>query len=109
MARPDCGRNRASQGARHCRRARADATFRREGRGHERLFPRPRWFADGIYGVRRRQMREAPGTHNPNILPPDIPIPQDDGAANHLTGMQLPDLTLPATTGAPVNLSKVAG
>ncbi len=26
-------------------------------------------------------MSEAPGTHNPNILPPNIPVPQDDGAA----------------------------
>ena len=25
-------------------------------------------------------MTEAPGTHNPNILPPNIPAPQDDGA-----------------------------
>jgi len=31
-------------------------------------------------------MAEAPGTHNPNFLPPDIPVPQDDGAALHLAG-----------------------
>jgi len=54
-------------------------------------------------------MAEAPGTHNPNILPPDIPVPQDDGAARHLTGMKLPDLALPATSGARVNLSKLSG
>jgi len=54
-------------------------------------------------------MTEAPGTHNPNILPPNIPAPQDDGAADHLTGMTLPDLALPATSGGPVNLSKLAG
>jgi hypothetical protein len=30
-------------------------------------------------------MTEAPGTHNPNFLPPDIPVPQDDGRAEHLT------------------------
>jgi len=54
-------------------------------------------------------MTEAPGTHNPNILPPNIPIPQDDGAARHLAGMKLPNLALPATQGAPVNLSKLAG
>jgi peroxiredoxin len=54
-------------------------------------------------------MSEAPGTHNPQILPSDIPIPQDDGAARHLAGMRLPDLALPATTGAPVNLSKLKG
>jgi peroxiredoxin len=54
-------------------------------------------------------MTEAPGTHDPNTLPPNIPAPQDDGAASHLTGMRLPDLALPATTGAPVNLSKLKG
>jgi hypothetical protein len=54
-------------------------------------------------------MSKAPGTHNPNILPPNIPAPQDDAAAGHLTGMTLPDLALPATTGAPVNLAKLKG
>jgi peroxiredoxin len=54
-------------------------------------------------------MTEAPGTHNPNILPPDIPAPQDDGGARHLTGMRLPDLALPATDGARVNLARLHG
>src|SRR3972149_2334194 len=54
-------------------------------------------------------MAEAPGTHDPNILPPDIPVPQDDGAARHLAGQRLPDLALPGTDGATVNLSKLKG
>jgi peroxiredoxin len=54
-------------------------------------------------------MTEAPGMHNPNVLPPGIPAPQDDGAARHLTGMKLPDLVLPATSGASVNLAKLEG
>jgi peroxiredoxin len=54
-------------------------------------------------------MAEAPGMHNPNVLPPGIPAPQDDGAARHLTGMKLPDLVLPATSGASVNLAKLEG
>src|SRR5665213_3989470 len=54
-------------------------------------------------------MSEAPGTHNPNFLPPDIPAPQDDGAARHLAGMKLPDLSLPGTDGKEVNLSKLKG
>jgi peroxiredoxin len=54
-------------------------------------------------------MTEAPGTHNPNFLPPDIPVPQDDGRARHLTGAKLPDLALPATSGGAVNLSKLKG
>ena len=54
-------------------------------------------------------MTEAPGTHNPNVLPGNIPIPQDDGAARHLAGQRLPDVELPATDGAAVNLSKLKG
>jgi peroxiredoxin len=54
-------------------------------------------------------MREAPGTHNPQFLPADIPAPPDDGAAGHLAGMKLPDFALPATSGPPVNLSKLKG
>lgn len=54
-------------------------------------------------------MAEAPGTHNPQVLPPDIPIPQDDGAARHLTGMRMPNLSLPATGGGTVNLSQLPG
>jgi peroxiredoxin len=54
-------------------------------------------------------MNEAPGTHNPQVLPSDIPVPQDDGAANHLAGVRLPDLALPATSGTPVNLASLKG
>jgi peroxiredoxin len=58
---------------------------------------------------RKMSAREAPGAHDPAFLPPDIPIPQDDGAARHLPGMKLPDLVLPATSGPAVNLSKLQG
>jgi len=54
-------------------------------------------------------MSEAPGMHNPNFLPPNIPAPQDDGGAKHLPGTRLPDLALPATDGKPVNLAKLKG
>ncbi len=54
-------------------------------------------------------MTEAPGMHNPNVLPPGIPAPQDDGGARHLAGMKMPDLALLATDGAEVNLSKLRG
>jgi len=54
-------------------------------------------------------MREAPGAHDPQFLPSDIPAPQDDGGARHLTGAQLPDLALPATSGAAVNLAQLKG
>src|SRR3984885_9553902 len=54
-------------------------------------------------------MAEAPGMHDPTFLPPDIPAPQDDGGARHLTGMKLPDVALPATSGPAVNLSTLKG
>jgi peroxiredoxin len=54
-------------------------------------------------------MAEAPGMHNPQFLPPGIPVPQDDGAARHLAGTTLPDLALPATDGKQVDLSKLKG
>jgi peroxiredoxin len=46
---------------------------------------------------------------NPNVLPDNIPAPIDDGAADHLTGMRLPAVTLPATDGTAVDLSKLRG
>jgi peroxiredoxin len=54
-------------------------------------------------------MREAPGTHDPTFLPPGLPVPQDDGAARHLTGASMPDVALPATDGSAVNLAKLDG
>ena len=47
--------------------------------------------------------------HDPTILPNDLPVPGDDGAAAHLAGMKLPDLALPATDGSTVNLARLAG
>ncbi len=38
-----------------------------------------------------------------------IPAPADDGATNHLTGMRLPPLTLPATDGSQVDLAALHG
>jgi peroxiredoxin len=43
------------------------------------------------------------------VLPVNLPMPQDDGAARHLVGFRLPDIALTATDGAPVNLSKLKG
>jgi peroxiredoxin len=47
--------------------------------------------------------------HDPNILPVDLPVPQDDGAGRHLTGMRLPSLPLKATDGSQVDLAKLSG
>lgn len=40
-------------------------------------------------------------------LPANLPIPQDDGAANHLVGMRLPRILLLATTGKELNLGEI--
>jgi peroxiredoxin len=47
--------------------------------------------------------------HNPNVLPADLPIPRDDGAARHLAGRKLLALALAATDGSRVDLSKLRG
>jgi peroxiredoxin len=47
--------------------------------------------------------------HDPNILPAELPVPQDDGAARHLSGMRLPSIPLAATDGSQVDLSKLTG
>jgi len=38
-----------------------------------------------------------------------LPRPVDDGAASHLSGVALPDIALPATTGPDVPLARLAG
>ncbi len=42
-------------------------------------------------------------------LPADLPRPLDDGGADHLAGMEVPDVRLPATTGEPVSLARLTG
>lgn len=46
---------------------------------------------------------------NPQVLAEDLPEPRDDGGAQHLTGMRMPDIALTATDGSMVNLSKLSG
>jgi peroxiredoxin len=47
--------------------------------------------------------------HNPLDLPPDLPVPVDDGACAHLTGLILPNLQLQSTEGSLVSLSQLKG
>lgn len=37
--------------------------------------------------------------YDPTQLPPDLPVPEDDGAANHLPGAEVPGLVLQSTAG----------
>jgi peroxiredoxin len=40
-------------------------------------------------------------------LPPNLPVPLDDGAADHLIGSRLPSIELAPTDGPPVNLANL--
>ena len=55
----------------------------------------------------RRPFATAAQSQQPdfNKLPPNLPVPKDDGAARHLTGMALPDISLRSTKDRLVNLS----
>lgn len=41
-------------------------------------------------------------------LPPNLPVPEDDGAADHLEGMALPNLRLASSFGGTENLAELA-
>jgi peroxiredoxin len=43
-----------------------------------------------------------------HALPPDLPVPVDDGAADHLPGLRLPALALRSTQGGEVDLAGAA-
>jgi len=50
--------------------------------------------------------------HDPNNfyeLPANLPVPVDDGACSHLSGLRLPDITLLSTAGTMVNLAELPG
>jgi peroxiredoxin len=47
------------------------------------------------------------GVVDPYQLPPDLPVPEDDGGADHLTGLAIPALVLQSSQG-PVNLAELA-
>jgi peroxiredoxin len=38
-------------------------------------------------------------THDPYVLPEGLPVPVDDGAADHLPGMRIPEVVLPSSVG----------
>lgn len=46
---------------------------------------------------------------NLHELPPDLPVPVDDGACVHLAGARLPAVPLPSTNGRTVDLARLAG
>jgi len=46
---------------------------------------------------------------DPMFLPPDLPVPEDDGGARHLPGAAIPGVALPATTGGELTLAGLDG
>lgn len=42
-------------------------------------------------------------------LPDDLPEPEDDGAANHLEGSDIPSISLPVTNESEINLFELSG
>ena len=45
--------------------------------------------------------------HDFMTLPPNLPVPQDDGAAAHLQQSKVPDIALPSTDGRHVSLATI--
>jgi peroxiredoxin len=43
-----------------------------------------------------------------HTLPPGLPVPENDGAADHLQGMEVPHLRLPSTVGGEIDLAEAA-
>ena len=48
------------------------------------------------------------GSHDPTVLPPDLPVPIDDGAADGLCGQSVPALELSSSLGGTVDLAAAA-
>ena len=47
--------------------------------------------------------------HNPLDLPANLPVPVDDGACDHLSGMRLPSTSLMSTLGRTVDVAGLRG
>lgn len=54
--------------------------------------------------------QQAAGAPAPNLdqLPPNLPVPGDDGGCRHLPGTRMPDIALMSTSNRRVNLSRLA-
>ena len=70
---------------------------RRESRDRRAREDRRGLRARGAEGLRSRM------SYDPYTLPEGLPVPEDDGAADHLPGLPLPDLELESSQG-PVNV-----
>ena len=49
------------------------------------------------------------GTNDLQQFPDDLPVPEDDGACDHLEGLILPRVTLPTTEGSTITFAEIPG
>ena len=93
------GRRRLPSGRRGDRRRAAPARRRRALQPQAEL---PRWLTAPPPG-------RLGGMLDPTELPDDLPVPEDDGATDHLPGTALPPVALAATDGPTVRLDELPG
>lgn len=55
----------------------------------------------------KNEAHNAVRTDNLHSLPQDLPVPENDGACDHLAGLEWPPIALPSTRGAHVSLREV--
>ncbi len=77
--------------------------FRFKVQGHEAALEENRADAGGDSRDRMAGMTR----HDPEVLPEGLPVPEDDGACDHLKGIALPAIALRATDGKDVDLSRL--
>jgi peroxiredoxin len=62
------------------------------------------------HGAQRHALRKLlMMAKDPLELPDDLPVPEDDGAADHLVGAELPPVALEASDGTSVRLDQLGG
>lgn len=54
-------------------------------------------------------VRAVPRADDIHTIPEDLPVPEDDGAADHLPGAAVPAIALRATTGESIRLDELNG
>ncbi|MFN7904221.1 MAG: redoxin family protein [Pseudobdellovibrionaceae bacterium] len=75
----------------------------------EQIFP-PKHFGIG-WSLNFHALLKSTGVLNPkvrdlNSLPSDLPVPQDDGACDHLSQLAIPRIILPSTVDRKIDLQK---
>lgn len=73
---------------------------------HQRLFTAA---ARGFPNTETAEAPQMSSKPSYEILPENLPVPQDDGLADHLPGLRLPELSLPSTSGGTADLAAIAG